>query len=316
MNLTMRPYQNEDDYWRIRAFLREVFLFNDRRELSWQAYRFEYWRWHGVANLGHGSLEEGVFLWETAGGEIAAVLNPEGPGQAYLQVHRGLCTPDLADDLLAEMLAVAERRLTILSGDGKRKLWVWANEGDDLRHDVLTRRGYTRTAVQEYQRYRALAGEGTGPIPEVSLPEGYVVRALGGGEEHRARSWLSWRAFHPNDPDEDYEGWEWYANIQRAPLYRRDLDLVTVAPDGSLASFCTIWFDDVTRSAAFEPVGTAPEHQRHGLGKAVMCEGLRRVQRLGATRAYVGSYNAPAHALYASVGFSGYELSVPWQIVL
>ena len=26
MRANMRPYQNEDDYWRIRAFLREVSL--------------------------------------------------------------------------------------------------------------------------------------------------------------------------------------------------------------------------------------------------------------------------------------------------
>ena len=36
MTLTMRPYRGEDDYWRIRAFLRDVFLLNDRRELCWQ----------------------------------------------------------------------------------------------------------------------------------------------------------------------------------------------------------------------------------------------------------------------------------------
>ncbi len=70
-----------------------------------------------------------------------------------------------------------------------------------------------------------------------------------------------------------------------------------VAPNGEYAAFCTIWFDDVTRSAYFEPVGTAPQHQRRGLGKAVMCEGLRRLKRMGATLALVGSYMPPAHAL-------------------
>ena len=36
MKLTMRLYQDEDDYWRIREFLRQVFLLNGRRELSRQ----------------------------------------------------------------------------------------------------------------------------------------------------------------------------------------------------------------------------------------------------------------------------------------
>jgi predicted N-acetyltransferase YhbS len=123
---------------------------------------------------------------------------------------------------------------------------------------------------------------------------------------------VSWRVFHPDDPDDQSEGWEWYSNIQRAPLYRRDLDVVAVAPGGEFASFCTVWFDDVTRTGAFEPVGTAPAHQQRGVGKAVMCEGLRRLKRMGATMAYVGSFSAHAHALYASVGFTDYDLCEPW----
>ncbi len=35
MKLTMQPYKNDDDYWRIRQFLRHMMLRNGRRELSW-----------------------------------------------------------------------------------------------------------------------------------------------------------------------------------------------------------------------------------------------------------------------------------------
>jgi GNAT superfamily N-acetyltransferase len=59
-------------------------------------------------------------------------------------------------------------------------------------------------------------------------------------------------------------------------------------------------------------VGTHPAHQRKGLGKAIMAEGLRRVQRLGATLAAVGSYSEAAGALYAAMGFTDYDLSEPW----
>jgi ribosomal protein S18 acetylase RimI-like enzyme len=139
---------------------------------------------------------------------------------------------------------------------------------------------------------------------------------LGDEKELPARSLVSWRAFHPNEPDDHYEGWTWYLNVQRAPLYRRDLDLVAVAPGGEFASFCTVWFDDVNRMGVFEPVGTAPAHQRRGLGKAVMCEGLRRLKHLGATLATVGSYSNEAGALYASLGFTEYDLLERWHIEL
>jgi ribosomal protein S18 acetylase RimI-like enzyme len=102
--------------------------------------------------------------------------------------------------------------------------------------------------------------------------------------------------------------------VQRAPLYRRDLDLVAVAPGGEFASFCTVWFDNVNRMGVFEPVGTAPAHQRRGLGKAVMSEGLRRLKHLGATLATVGSYSNEAGALYSSLGFTEYDLLERWRI--
>jgi predicted N-acetyltransferase YhbS len=147
----------------------------------------------------------------------------------------------------------------------------------------------------------------------VPITTGYAVRALGDEAELPARSWLSWKAFHPDEPDERYEGWEWYRNVQRVPIYRRDLDLVAVAADGTLVAFCTVWLDDVSRTAVFEPVGTHPSHQQRGLGKAVMTEGLRRAQRLGATLASVSSYSTAAHALYAAVGFTAFDLSEPWH---
>jgi hypothetical protein len=48
------------------------------------------------------------------------------------------------------------------------------------------------------------------------------------------------------------------------------------------------------------------------LGKAVLCEGLRRLRRMGTTTAYAGSYEPAAHALYESVGFCDYDLCEPW----
>lgn len=306
MGLKVRKYRSEDDYWYIRDFLREVFLLNGRRELSWQACRFDYCRWHVFENIEHFRMEDVVFIWEAQDGRIAAVLNPEGKGDVSLQVHPGHSTPSL----LHEMLAVAEQNLTGEGREGARKLQVWADEHDGMRHAVLKQRGYTRGNGPEYQRRRTLQA----PIPDAPAAAGYTIRALGDVEEHPARSLVSWKAFHPNEPDDKYEGWEWYRNVQRAPLYRRDLDLVAVTPNGEIASFCTIWFDDVTRTGTFEPVGTAPAHQRRGLSKALMCEGLRRLRRFGATMAHVGSYSPEAHAAYASVGFTEYDLSEPWVL--
>jgi GNAT superfamily N-acetyltransferase len=305
MNPTMRLYRDEDDYWRIRAFLRKVFLLNGRREQSWHVSRLDLWRWHGALNgTGWNTIADVTFIWEVADGEIVAVLNPEDPGEVYLHVHPAQRTAELE----AEMLAVAEAQL-VADRDGRRQLAVWADDQDLLRQSILKRRGYARGKWVESQWRRDLDT----PFADAPIPPGYTVRALGDVDELPARSWASWRGFHPDAPDEAYEGWEWYRNVQRCPLYRRDLDLVAVAPGGEIASFCTLWYDDATRSVCVEPVATVPAHRLRGLARATITEGLRRAQRMGATRAFVGGFAPGANALYASVLSPAHDRSEQWR---
>jgi GNAT superfamily N-acetyltransferase len=304
MQLTRRKYQSEADGLRIREFLREVFLCNERRELSWPLYRWDYWRWHINENIYRFELSAAIFLWEARDGCLAAVLNPDCPGEAFLQVHPGHRSAELD----VAMISTAETQYATTLPGGRQRLVLWLPAQDSLRQDILRRRGYVRQDGAEYQRRRDLSR----PVPDVPLPEGYALRPLDGVDELSARSWLSWVVFHPSEPDDRYEGWEWYRNVQRAPLYRPDLDLVAVAPDGELAAFATLWYDEQTRTAAFEPVGTHPNHRQLGLGKALLTEGLRCARTLGATLATVNSYSVSAGALYESVGFTEYDLSEPW----
>lgn len=304
MKTSLRTYQTEEDYWRIRQYLREVSLLNDRHDYAWSLLRWDYWRWHVNANIFKFKLEDVITLWEL-NGQIAAMLNPDSRGEAFFQIH-----PAFRKNMsVAEMLDVAKQKLPNIKEDGKKELIAWVNANDDATKKVFTERGYVRSKFSaEHMRRRFF----TQPIPDSVPPSGYAIRALGDESELPARSWLSWKVFHPEEPDEKYEGWEWYRNVQRVPLYRRDLDIVAAAPDGELAAFCTVWFDDVTRTAVFEPVGTHPAHQQRGLGKAVMSEGLRRARRLGATLATVSSYSSAAHALYESMGFTEFDVLEPW----
>lgn len=303
----MHQYENDNDYWQIRDFLREVFLLNNRREVSWHVARWDYWVWHGVKNISHDQLEKVVYIWETPAKKIAAVLSPEGKGHVHLQVHPEYRTPKLEED----MVMTAEKNLAIATPSGQKKLAIWVDHKDAVRQKILKKRGYTKNGDPEHKRWQKLET----PIPESSLPPGYTVKPMGDGAELLERCYTSGLAFHPDNIQiavENRNDISWYRNIQTAPLYRRDLDIVAVAPDGYVASFCTVWFDDVTRTAYFEPVGTAPVYQRCGLGKAVIREGLRRLRKMGALIAYVGGYSKAANALYSSAGFTQYTLSEPW----
>lgn len=304
MDLIQRGYQTYDDFWRIRQFLRDSFLANQRHELTWQAFRFDYWYWHVNSNLDQAQVEGMIDLWETPQGEIAAVLTPEGRLDYHLQIH-----PDhRSTELEAAMIQAAVNKQQQAESTDRRRLLIWARRDDHARQQLLEEAGFSKTKVVEQMRRRPLDEA----IPDLTPAKGYQLRALAGPEELPARSWLSWRAFHPDEPDEAYEGWEWYRNIQRCPLYRRDLDLVAVSTEGELAAFCTVWFDDVTRTAALEPVGTEPDHQRRGLGKALIAEGFRRSKWLGAEYAYVSSYAEPAHRLYAAMGLETDILNELW----
>ncbi len=298
MALRMRHYHDELDYWRIRGFLRKLFRVDDRPGGNWHVALFDYWRWHWMENVVARTPDE-LCLWEASDGTLAAVLNQGDPGVCHLHVDPAHRSEALED----EMIAVAEREYTALSQTGGHVVCVWSMEDDELRNRVLARRGYLTFESEhsiEHHGRRSLAD----PIPPAPLPEGFAIRSMGDVDEHPRRSLCSWRSFHPDEPEDgcDRTG-SWYRNLQRAPLYRRDLDVVAVAPNGDLASFALCYLDDGSRTGVFVLDGTAHEHQRRGLGKAVMTEALRRLRDRGATTAYVSWYEAPAGALYESVGF-------------
>lgn len=304
---TFRRYQTEDDYWRMRAFLRHVYVLNNQRETSWHVARLDYARWHTCLNCAHVGLEDVTWLWELDG-QLVAVLMPDGgPGEAHMLEHPELRTPELEE----AMLTVAEEHLAITTADSMRQLCVWSPAPDRLRQAILERRGYARDTPAATQWRRQLAGD----IPMAPSAPGYTIRSLGDGLELLERCYASGLGFHAGDirvAVDNRSDPTWYRNIQTAPLYRRDLDLVAVAPDGAIAAFCTVWFDDATRSGYFEPVATVPAHQRRGLARALMTEGLRRLQRMGATVAFVSGYSAGANALYQSVMGDDCERYEPW----
>jgi mycothiol synthase len=311
MKLTPRSYKNEDDYWHIREFLRKVFLLNDRRELSWHVARWDYWIWFANPDIEKISLEENVFIWEIEAGKIVAVLNPEQRGHAFPQIHPDFRTSELNE----EMVSVAEKRLRTTDKDSRQKLNFWIDSKDESFQEILTRRGFHRIELpesQEVQHRRSLDE----PLPDVPIISGYTIRSQGAGLELLERCYASGLGFHNDDihvARDNRDHPNWYHHIQTAPLYRRDLDIVAVASDGSIASFCTVWFDDVTRTAYIEPVATVPAHQRHGLGRAVILEGLHRLKHMGCKVSFVGGYSQPANALYFSVMGSDHDISEPWE---
>lgn len=311
MGVAMRSYRSEDDFWRMRAFLRECMLRNGLTERCWHVARLDYARWHTMMNCAKVSLDDVASIWEEGDRMVGFVLPDGGPGEAHIMIMPGYESYELE----SEMISHAERALSIPAQGRGRSLYVWTPSDNGLRIEILKERGYVRKGAAETQWAKQLPVR-LEPSP---LPSGYVVRALADGLELLERCYASGLGFHGGDiaiATENRDDPSWYRNIQTAPLYRRDLDLVAVAPDGSIGSFCTVWFDDVTRTAYFEPVATIPSKQRMGLGRAVLTEGLVRLSSMGAVKAFVGGYSIGANALYSSVFGPAYTTYEPWLRIL
>jgi len=74
----------------------------------------------------------------------------------------------------------------------------------------------------------------------------------------------------------------------QTPGYEVENELVVVAPDGRFAAFTVIWFDPISRSGLFEPVGCHGDFRRQGLSTAIMYEGMKRMKAAGMETASVG----------------------------
>lgn len=287
MKLTLRPLTDPNDFFRVRNFLREVFLLNNRLEHSWNVARLDYWRWHFIATCQFTApFEQVTVAWETKNGELAAVLHPFSQAEIRLHIHPHFRSAELENEIFA----------FVESHHPGVCVPVFAD--DLLRREVLASRGYTQLTGWNHHYWRDL----TGPLSASVPPNGYTIRSMGDESEHPARSWCSWRAFHSDEPASNYDGdSSWYKNIQSAPLYRSDLDVIAAVGNGEIAGFCTIYYDDYTRSAVTVLVGVAAEHWRRGLGKAMMIEGMRRLQVLGCLRVFFTANEEPADALYRSM---------------
>lgn len=105
------------------------------------------------------------------------------------------------------------------------------------------------------------------------------------------------------------------ARVQRTWPYRADLHVLVEAPDGTLVATAIMWFDTLTRTAEFEPVGTHRDFRRQGLGAALQLHGMRLAKAAGATRMLVACQGGPANPatknLYFSVGFRELSRDVP-----
>jgi GNAT superfamily N-acetyltransferase len=89
------------------------------------------------------------------------------------------------------------------------------------------------------------------------------------------------------------------SRLRRCSLYRPDLDLMVLAPDGTVAGYGLFWADPVTGVGLVEPMRTEQEHQRRGIASYLLAAGLDRLAAAGCERLKVSN----DLGLYLRAGF-------------
>jgi GNAT superfamily N-acetyltransferase len=122
------------------------------------------------------------------------------------------------------------------------------------------------------------------PIPEPKLPPGFVIRSLMGTQEAEAVAALHRLAFGT-----DYMTAENRLAIMTTSEYDPSLDLIVLAPDGTLAANCICSINERERTGSTDPVMTHPRYQGMGLARALLLTGSRLLQERGMLSAHLGT---------------------------
>ena len=302
-----RSYEGDTDFMKIRDFLIETFSLY-KGPFNWPIDRWNFVRYFGLPyhtfyNTSYMGIpahprrshrdelpvwEKTIGIWEDTDGDIIGVVLTENqePGEAWIQIH-----PEHTY-LYEEMVTYCEERLADRVEDiGYVKLFV--HDNSELER-IVRGRGYRKVGGTQTHKQFII-----NDIIEPELPDGFVIRSVADEDDVEKRRLLRAFSFGPYYSPSDWPPASIFLEMQKAPDYRKDLDLFIVAPNGDYVAFCTIWIDEKNRYGNFEPVGTHEDYRNLGLGRALLMEGFRRMAQYGIKRSFMESDNE----FYRKVGF-------------
>lgn len=265
-----------------------------------------------------GLLVVSAWLAEGAGhasGElvgVAVAVNPAGPepGTVEIVVH-----PEYRNDGIGgALLAVLGTRESL------EQLQAWSHGNHEAAARLAQRHGFS--PVRELWKMRLVHDAG---LPAAQMPPGYRLRAFIPGQDEQA--WLDANAAAFADHAEQGS---LTAGDLRARMEETWFDpagfLIAEAPDGTIAGFHWTKVHPGMKSPTTGKhqavgevyvVGVVPSARGTGLGRALTIAGIEhlRSQGLTAVMLYVDADNTAAVGLYASLGFTRWDVDVMYAHV-
>lgn len=280
MTHTSRPYNDERDHVNVLEFLRDTYAETGSLE-NWLPPRFE---------NNSRDMDPHIHVWGEAGHMVGLAI-PEKPQVYFVQLHPRHMS------LYPEIVTWIEGHSKANKKEGAAKLSIIELEGNPAKEEVLRVNGFTRGRVYGIFRTRKVDA----PIPGYTLPPGFTVRSVT-PEDFGEIACCIRQVFGHGE-------WFTHENLEElaaTSIYQPDLDLAVVDAEGKIVSFCTFRLDSPSRVTELEPMGTLEEYRSKGIGRALLCEGFRRLKRYNPSLLYIGgAANTPAaNRLYEVTGFT------------
>lgn len=279
-----------EDYHRVRDFF-----------ISLGYGEFTYTRWDWMAT--HGSLDKAVLgeigVWEDEK-QIVGVATVD-------------CNFGIGFCLTLPEYTFLKKEMLLYSKDNLSKhgeFGVVIQDTDLEFQDIAAELGFYATEEKENDAIFYLDKTST----EYKLPEGFYITTMKETFDLYQYMCVLWKGFnHELNGEGEFE----FPKELEAPCKESmirpnvdlDLKIAVVAPNGNFAAYCGMWYDPKAGYAVIEPVATDPEYRKMGLGRAVVLEGIKRVGKLGAKTAIVGS----SQQFYYSIGLRPYKTSTIWR---
>lgn len=235
-----------------------------------------------------------VHLWEEAGEIVGFTYSFVFECAFFAFVapqHRGT----VVERMILQRVIAHTERLMVETRQPEETAITDVYDCDQARIALLTELGFIHYRTWDWITKRPLAT----PIPTASIPDGFLIRPAKMDDADDLA------AIRNSSFGGNWQGELYRQQVMASPGYRPEREIIAVAPDGRVAAFAVIRFDERNKVGLFEPVGTHGDFRRLGLARAVMLYGLRAMQVHGMIEAAVEhtAENEPARALYQSLGF-------------
>ena len=249
-------------------------------------------------NMLVGSIRARTRIWEEAG-QVIGFAYVDNFNNLWFEIKDGRQSEQLEREIIEWGVRCVQERNVETGEDNSLDASLSAENSWQIA--ILEKHGFEEDSFRTLRFGRSLDD----PIRPYPFPVGFSLRCVEGEHEVERLVALHRAAFGTAKMTVEKR-----LAIMRGPAYERGMDLLAVAPGGELAAFCICSIeqeeDGSGRPIGYtDPIGTHPDYQGRGLGKAIVSAGMRMLKEKGAMAVFFGtsSENVAMQGLGKSLGF-------------